>query len=668
MPFWWRRRRKPWYGRWRNRRRFQRYKRRKPRRRFTRRRNRTTTRRRRRRRYKVRRKKKKIPIFQWQPDSIVKCHIKGNGLLVLGCEGTQMYCYTKEKFKYIPPKVPYGGGLGVEKFTLNYLYEEYQYHNNIWTASNVYKDLLRYLYCRFTFYRHPDTDFIIKYNRQPPFEINKYTYAASHPHLMLLEKHKKIILSKQSKPNGKYKVKVLVKPPKQMLTKWFFTKQFADFGLLLLTGAALNLRYSHLSASNENLLVNITSLNPYFYQHTNWASAHAATTPYKPWTGISQSLKYSAYVKENNKLVLKDFELPTGITTNHQIAISYDNGWFSSKILKAVEWKTPTVPQATRNIIYGRYNPTKDKGPGNKIYIISILADTWGPPTHDKMVLLEDLPLWLGIYGYISYLQTVKPGDWLASSLVVLQSESIYCYNMVGACTTWAPIDQPYIDGKQPYDLPIKEADKTKWYPNYKWQLQTLNAIVESGPFIPQYNEEKYSTWELKYHYDFCFKWGGPAMPDKDVKDPKDLKIYDVPDKQFGRLQICNPAKQATETIFHPWDSRRGLIKETALKRMCQHLETDTEFQYSSEEASPKKKKARLGAALTNPYQEEEEIQKCLQTLCEKDTYQSQNQEIQDLIKQQQDHQQQLKYHILKLLIDLKTKQRQLQLHTGMVE
>nr|UHK05486.1 MAG: ORF1 [Torque teno midi virus] len=668
MPFWWRRRRKPWFGRWRYRRRFQRNKRRRTRRRFTKRRNRRAPYRRRRRRHKVRRKKKKIPIFQWQPDSILKCHIKGNGILVLGCEGTQMYCYTKEKFKYIPPKVPYGGGLGVEKFTLNFLYEEYSYHNNIWTASNVWKDLCRYLYCRFIFYRHPDTDFIVSYNNQPPFEITKYTYPAKHPHMMLLEKHKKIILSKASKPNGKYKVKILVKPPKQMLTKWFFTKQFADFGLLLLSGSAMNLRYSHLSASNENLLINISSLNPKFYQHTNWGSAHAHTSPYKPWDNISSHLQYKAYVKKGSTLELQTFNLPENITTFSEVAISYDKGWFSSIILKAVEWTVPPTPLAIRNVIYGRYNPTRDKGTGNKIYIISVIADTWNAPTHDKQILLEDLPLWLGLYGYISYLQTIKPDDWLSSSLVVLVSEAIHCYNMIGACTMWAPIDGDYIDGKKPYGLPITEVEKTKWFPNYKWQLKTLNAIVESGPFVPQYSEEKYSTWELKYHYDFCFKWGGPAMPEKDVKNPKDLRIYDVPDKQLGRIQICNPAKQSTETIFHPWDSRRGLIKEKALKRMCQHLETDTEFQYSSEEDSPPKKKERQGAALQNPYQEEEEIQQCLQTLCKENTYQEENQEVQHLIKQQQDHQQQLKYHILKLLIDLKTKQRQLQLHTGMVE
>lgn len=125
--------------------------------------------------------------MQWQPQSIRKCKIKGHGTLVLGAEGTQMYCYTTEKMKYIPPRVPYGGGFGVEKYTLDYLYEEYTFTNNIWTASNILKDLCRFLYVKFIFFRHPETDFVISYNNQPPFDINKYTFPSTHPHQMLLE-------------------------------------------------------------------------------------------------------------------------------------------------------------------------------------------------------------------------------------------------------------------------------------------------------------------------------------------------------------------------------------------------------------------------------------------------------------------------------------------------
>lgn len=284
------------------------------------------------------------------------------------------------------------------------------------------------------------------------------------------------------------------------------------------------------------------------------------------------------------------------------------------------------------------------------------------------MVILEEIPLWLGLWGYISYLHTVKPEDWLLSSCVVLQSDYIYNWGIPGTGKQWLPIDPEYLAGKKPYDQVITEQEKKLWFPTYKWQLKTLNAIVESGPFVPQYNEETKSTWELKYTYQFYFKWGGPETPEAEVKNPKDLGDYDVPDNKLKTIQIVNPAKQSTESIIHPWDIRRGLIKEKALKRMCSHLETDTEFEYSAGE-SPQKKKQRVGAALRNPQEEIQEVQACLQALCEKSTCQEEEtQSLQQLIKQQQHKQQELKYNILKLLMEMKEKQNMLSLQTGMWE
>ncbi len=158
-----------------------------------------------------------------------------------------MNCYTAEKTKYVPPKVPWGGGIGLENFTLNYLYEEYNYKNNIWTASNKYKDLCRYTGTTINLFRHPETDFVVAYSRQPPHVLNKYTYPSLHPQMLLLDKHKKVILSQASKQNSKYKTKIKIKPPKQMSTKWFFTKDFAKYSLFTLKASAANFRYSQLS-------------------------------------------------------------------------------------------------------------------------------------------------------------------------------------------------------------------------------------------------------------------------------------------------------------------------------------------------------------------------------------------------------------------------------------
>nr|UHK05494.1 MAG: ORF1 [Torque teno midi virus] len=668
MPFWWRRRRKPWYGRWR-RKRFQRYKRRKYRR-LPRRRNRKLTRRRRRRRRKVRRKRKTLPIVQWQPDSIRKCKIKGFTDFILGAEGTQMYCYTVHKTDYVPPKVPWGGGFAIEQYNLKYLYEEYQFHNNIWTASNILKDLVRYMGVRIEAYRHPETDFILAYSRQPPWDLTKFTFMGCHPHQMLLEKHKRIVYSLASKPHGKYSTKFKIKPPKQMISKWFFSKEFCPKNLFQIKGSALNLRYSFLSPKNENRLATIYSLNTQYYKEPDWGATHPIGTEsyYKPTHGMKVPQRYRVQVKGTSQL--QDREIPTQqqlSTYTYADSVSYDKGWFKSEFLLAKELLyNGDRPIATHQVIAARYNPTKDSGTGNLVYCVSITAQNWKVPESNELVI-AGVPLWLALHGYVSYIIQTRKISFLELHVIVLKSPAIHCYPEIGGCDLYVPIDYTYLQGKMPYDQTPTTRQKQYWYPTINWQLQTLNTIVETGPFTPQYSEIANSTWELKLGYQFYFKWGGPQTQDPEITNPADLQTYDVPDKITQRLQIANPAKLSTESILHPWDWRRGFVKERALKRMCDHLETDSEFEPSP--AKMCKEKIRKGALPQCREKEEEEIQSCLLSLSEKNICQEEDPTtIQQLIKHQHQQQLELKRSILTLLMDLKEKQRMLQLQTGMLE
>lgn len=101
-----------------------------------------------------------------------------------------MRCYTTYKSEWTNPKTPTGGGFGVELITLSYLYSEHKFFNNIWTSSNDYYDLCRYTGGRVTFYRHPETDFILAYDTQPPFDLNKFTYMYCHPYMLMQRKEK----------------------------------------------------------------------------------------------------------------------------------------------------------------------------------------------------------------------------------------------------------------------------------------------------------------------------------------------------------------------------------------------------------------------------------------------------------------------------------------------
>lgn len=110
--------------------------------------------------------------------------------MVMGATGREMYSYTYTQEHWIPPRTPGGGGFGVMLYSLDYLYEQYQYQRNVWTTSNCDFDLVRYTGSKFTFFRHPEVSFILTYSREFPMIITKDTYQTTHPAMLLLKKEK----------------------------------------------------------------------------------------------------------------------------------------------------------------------------------------------------------------------------------------------------------------------------------------------------------------------------------------------------------------------------------------------------------------------------------------------------------------------------------------------
>lgn len=665
MPFWWNRRRKPWWGRWRRRWTNRKYKKRKPRRRFTRRRYRRTAgrRRRRRRTRKVRRKRQTIPIRQWQPDSIVKCKIKGTTTLVLGGEGKQLVCYTNVKQSATPAKAPAGGGFGCELFSLGSLYEQYKFRKNIWTKSNINKDLVRYLRVRCTFYRHPETDFVVSYERQPPFDIRKETYTSCHPQIQMLSRHKRIILSKFSKPNGRMKTSMIIKPPKQMITKWFFQEHFSQEPLLIIKAAAANFNYVNLGCCNTNQMSTFFYLNTAFYKQPNWDAN--TTTGYQPYPTIPESLYFWSKQQWDNNTAPTPFKRPK----TYNESTEYTTGWFTKQILSCYHVTTTQKKDSllgTNPTNICRYNPTTDTGKGNSIWLVSNFANDWRKPQTDKILIYQGLPLYYLLYGWLSYVQMVKGvKNFLNNYILAIESPSFIPYSQPGAEGPIVPIDNTFVNGQAPYNETLTEPMKIHWAPNVYNQLQILNTFVESGPLVPKYSQTRNSTWELNMYYNFLFKWGGPEITEPAIVDPHLQNTYDVPDTIQEGIQIRDPRKQKPTTLLHPWDIRRGIFTQKALKRMLSDIETDTTFQPDTAEI-PKKKRKTTGPTLQVPEEENQEIQKCLLSLYEENIFQEQeDQNLKLLIKQQHQEQQQLKYNILKLLSELKEQQNLLKLQTG---
>nr|UHK05963.1 MAG: ORF1 [Torque teno midi virus] len=654
MPFWWRRRRRPWYPTWRKRRYFRRnnYQRRRQRKRRYRRTNRRRYRRRRKR--KVRRKQQKISIKQWQPDCIQKCKIKGFGYLIAGAQGSQYRCYTDSKQEYTQPKAPGGGSYGCEVFTLEFLFNEWIAHKNIWTKSNDYKELVRYCGCKFNFYRHIDTDFIVNYERQPPFTFQKDTYLHIHPLKMLLAKHRKIISSIQRKKTGKNHVSIKIKPPKMLQTKWFFQKEFATYPLFKLNGCATNFSYSLFGPNTQSPNITISALNTAFYTQHNWAQARQSDG-YYPYPGYPKNTGLQYTTSGNKKVTIK--------TLNYEQSISQTEGFFQPIVLQAINVTQNSQVFHHLPVVYGRYNPEEDTGHNNQVWLTSVVSNKdWQPTTTPDLIFSEE-PLYVIFFGIYDWIKKLKGGtDHLKSGMFVVRSPAIKPITGTEQ-QVWPILDPSFILGKMPYDETPTKQDLAYWYPTTAKQQQIINSIVESGPLTPKYSNLKSSTWQLPYTYTFYFKWGGSQITDQLIQDPKTQETY-TPFNQFQQaVQVADPLLQTPETIFKPWDYRRGILTRTALKRMRENLASNSSIQF--DETEPKKKKKKITSQIQQNYQSSEDTSSYLQTLCEKDFYPQEETNLQQLIFNQFQQQQQLKQNIYRVLNKLKKKQRHLLLQTG---
>lgn len=222
--------------------------------------------------------------------------------------------------------------------------------------------------------------------------------------------------------------------------------------------------------------------------------------------------------------------------------------------------------------------------------------------------------------------------------------------------------------GKGAYDSILSVWDQNHWYPLLKHQLQTINALVCTGPFIPKLDTIKDSTWELYSEYIFYFKFGGAALPDAETKDPATQGSHDVPDRLTKKIQVLNPQKNIAAAALHSWDYRRGIITSTAYKRMCENAETDSDF--TADVPKKKKKTSLQGNSLPIISREAQEVQSCLQSLYEESTFQEIPQEktIEQLLREQQQQQLHIKNNLLLLINNLKKKQKLLQLQTGILD
>ncbi|AXQ65946.1 MAG: hypothetical protein [Anelloviridae sp.] len=315
--WWWQRwRRRRWKPR---RRRWRRLRWRRPRRAVRRRRRGRRVRRRRwarrrgrRRRYATRRKRrvrgrrfrKKLVLTQWHPSTMRRCLIKGIVPMVICGHTRWSYNYALHSEDYTEEgRFPHGGSLSTTTWSLKVLYDEYLKHHNFWGYPNNQLDLARYKGAKFTFYRHKKTDFIVFFNRKPPFKLNKYSCASYHPGMLMQQKHKILIPSYDTKPKGRPKITVRIKPPTLLEDKWYTQQDLCNVNLLQLVVSAADFQHPFCSPQTNTPTTTFQVLKDIYYDTMciseptdNYTSVNNLTQTHS-FTTYSQKLEEILYTR-----------------------------------------------------------------------------------------------------------------------------------------------------------------------------------------------------------------------------------------------------------------------------------------------------------------------------------------------------------------------------------
>jgi len=162
-------------------------------------------------------------------------------------------------------RYPFGGSMSTTTWSLRVLFDEHQKQRNRWSYPNTELDLARYKGCRFSFYRHKKTDFIVTWSRRPPFKLNKYSSAMLHPGMMMQQKYKLLIPSWDTKPKGRPKVSVRIRPPTLFEDKWYTQQDLCEVNLVSLAVSAASFSHPFSQPSSNNICTTFQVLKDKYY-------------------------------------------------------------------------------------------------------------------------------------------------------------------------------------------------------------------------------------------------------------------------------------------------------------------------------------------------------------------------------------------------------------------
>lgn len=529
-----------------------------------------------------------------------------------------MNCYLES---ITPQDWPGGGGWSICNFTLEMLYKENLIANNYWTVTNDNMPLIRYLGCHITLYSQPQIDYLFYYNNTPPMIANKLTYMSTQPNIMLQLKHVKVLKCREYTKQKKQFKRIFVRPPSQMQNKWYTQHDLANVPLLqtLATACSLDRKYLHASAKSTSIdfySVNTEEIKNHYFAETQ------GTTGYNPIDDEMVFAADGAHSTDITKIKIGDLIYLGTVNTNtdgtkmRDIDKNQGTVTFPQRLEKAIRnsgyqgnmfyshWMHPdTIKVKTRTdlntlkthytsadavlkkehfsiktnyITECRYNPFKDKGIGNKVYLVKILqqqhSHTWDAPTDDDIVW-KDLPLYYLTWGYLDFQRKCGIQSSIdTNSCLVIKSD--YITPSLGT-KIYVPIDKTMYNGHSPYTNYLYPSDHYNWHPKVRYQVDTVNTIASTGPNTIKLPDN--ISCEAHIKYNFKFKIGGEPAPMSILVDPQNQPNNTFPNNILQTTSLQNPTTPIEHFLWR-FDERRGQITKKAAKRIKTDPETEKTF------------------------------------------------------------------------------------------
>lgn len=606
---------------------------------------------RRRRRYWVRRRRfpkklKTILLKQFQPETIRRCNIIGTIPLFQGSPERANNNYVQYLYSYVPKEEPGGGGWSLMVESLGSLWEDFEHLKNIWTHTNYGLPLARYGGVTLTFYQSPYTDYIVTVTNCYPMTDTKYKHADSAPNRMLQKRKAIRVPSLETRRKKRPYKKIRVRPPSQMQNKWYFQKDICDIPLIMITATAVDFRYPFAPSAAKSNNLTLTCLNTTFWQFHDFDEP-PGTTGYIPKPDIYMYVNGENTSKPNKVTQLIYLGDTKNYTAGKKGDVKKTENWgnpfwhhyLDDSETIYISTKPPTTIQDsdlnTATTFYPlneelffetRYNPEKDKGEANKIFLVNNFQRGGYDPPVSENLQMSGFPLYDMCWGAIDWWKKLHEATDIDNHwLFCIITDQFDVKKPV-----YIPIDIYFRQGFGPYEAPITNYDRKHWNPKSRFQTKSINDICLTGPGCtrPPYNN--YIQAKLKYN--FHFKWGGCPQTLEKPYDPCSQPNWIIPSNLTERLQIENP-NTPPETTLQKWDWRRDYVKQTAIQRIQKHTKTDETLQIST--GSRRDPQVLRETQETSEPETEEETQIPIQT------------QLQQLRQQQRE----LKHRILQRLI-----------------